>query len=218
MIKPNMSLSSPPETPLRRPCAAQRGIPSSRQRRDRLLAAIRRYVEGKGFQPPLTFNELYDHAGRILQLAEAEEAYRNWVTVLLNNETWRRRVAGIPYQRRLLLLPPCLRDEHDCRGEMDALGLLCRGCGRCVIDMLKREGERLGYLVLVSEGTAAVLSLVQSGKVEGFVGASCMATLEKVFPIVSMVAVPAIAVPLLYDGCRSTELDVDWLLEAIHLS
>ena len=53
---------------------------------------------------------------------------------------------------------------------------------------------------------------------DGFVGSSCMSTLKEVFPIVSMVAVPAIAIPLLYDGCRNTNLDVDRLLEAIHLS
>lgn len=199
-------------------CRAQQGIPASREQRDRILQAIRQYLADRGFTPPLSFNDLHDHAGRILQHAEAEEAYRNWVTVLLNNETWRPKVAAIPFDRRLLLLPQCLRDARECPGEIDELGLLCKGCGRCPIDALKRDAERLGYLVLVSEGTAAVLSLVQSGKVLGFVGSSCMATLEKVFPIVSMAAVPAIAVPLLYDGCRTTALDIDWLQEAIHLT
>jgi hypothetical protein len=199
-------------------CRAQEGIPAQREHRDRLLRAIRQYVHNQSFTPPLSFNDLHDHAGRILQHAEAEEAYRNWVTVLLNSETWRPRVAAIPYERRLLLLPQCLRDARQCQGQLDELGLLCKGCGRCAIDSLKREAEGLGYLVLVSEGTAAVLSLVQSGKVQGFVGASCMATLEKVFPIVSMAAVPAIAVPLLFDGCRATAMDLDWLQEAMRLT
>jgi hypothetical protein len=44
-----------------------------------------------------------------------------------------------------------------------------------------------------------------------------MATLEKVFPVVSMMAVPAFAVPLLRDGCVQTCLDTDWLLDAIRL-
>jgi hypothetical protein len=42
-----------------------------------------------------------------------------------------------------------------------------------------------------------------------------MSTLKEVFPIVSLVGVPAIAIPLLRDGCEKTELDVDWLLDAI---
>ena len=70
-------------------------------------------------------------------------------------------------------------------------------------------------MTLISEGTAAVLELVRSGRIAAFVGSSCMSTLEEVFPIVSMVGVPAIAIPLLYDGCVDTALDVDWLVEAI---
>ena len=137
--------------------------------------------------------------------------------VQLNNESWRPRLGEIPCDRRLLLLPQCLRDHDACAGTIDELGLLCKGCGRCVIHTLKSEAERLGYVTLISEGTAAVLALVQSGKVDAFVGASCMTTLEKVFPVMSVVGVPAIAVPLLRDGCVNTAIDVDWLMEAIHL-
>jgi hypothetical protein len=60
-------------------------------------------VAEKDFQPPLTFNELHDHAGRILQLAETQDAYRNWVTVLLNSETWRRRASTRDLRPQLLL-------------------------------------------------------------------------------------------------------------------
>jgi hypothetical protein len=98
---------------------------------------------------------------------------------------------------------------------MDELGLLCAECGRCPTATFKREAEGLGYVVLISEGTAAVLAMVQSGKVEAFVGASCMSTLREVFPIVSLVGVPAVAIPLLCDGCENTGVDADWLLDAI---
>jgi hypothetical protein len=62
-----------------------------------------------------------------------------------------------------------------------------------------------------------VLALLRSGKISGFVGSSCMSVLRKVFPVVSVVGLPALAVPLLRDGCRDTALDADWLQEAIRL-
>jgi hypothetical protein len=195
----------------------QAGVPRGRADRDRVLATVREYVAEHAFDPPLTFNELHEHSGAILRSMELGNEYRDWVTVVLNSETWRPAVAATPPDRRLLLLPQCLRDHANCPGEIDEWGLVCKGCGRCVIHSLKAEAEALGYVVLVSEGTAAVLALVKSGQVRAFVGSSCMSTLEKVFPVVSMVGVPAIAVPLLYDGCINTALDVDWLTDAMRL-
>lgn len=195
----------------------QEGIPPDRAERDRIRRAIRDCAAAANLRAPLSLRELHEHSGRLVQAAGAERTWRSWMMVLLNNEAWRPRLAEIPYERRLLLLPQCLRDADACMGTIDELGLLCKGCGRCVIHPLKTEAERLGYVTLISEGTAAVLALVQSGKVDGFVGSSCMSTLEKVFPVMSVVAVPAIAVPLLRGGCVSTALDVDWLMEAIHL-
>ena len=37
--------------------------------------------------------------------------YTDYVGVLLNNEVWREQLATVPYERRLLLLPKCLRVE-----------------------------------------------------------------------------------------------------------
>jgi hypothetical protein len=206
---------APPSVP-QRPC--QEGVPPTRALRDEIRGAVRAYADAHAFRPPLTFTELHDHSGHILEAAGIDESHRDWVGVLLNNATWREQVAAVPYDRRLLLLPQCLRDPATCPAEMDELGLLCQGCGQCVLAGLKADAEALGYVTLISEGTAAVVELVKSGKVAAFVGGSCMSTLEKVFPIVSMMAVPAIAIPLLYDGCERTGMDIDWLTEAIHLA
>ena len=59
----------------------------------------------------------------------------------------------MPYEKRLLLLPKCLRDADGCPRKFDEVGLLCERCGRCVIHDLKAEAERLGYTVLVAEGS-----------------------------------------------------------------
>lgn len=196
----------------------QKGIPQTRPERDRIRGAVRDRVRSRRLVPPLSFNELFDLTEDVAAAAECPADVRKWVAVLANNEAWQERLAGIPYERRLLLLPQCLRDPEQCPGVVDELGLVCQGCGRCLIDTFRREALRLGYAVLVSEGTAVVMTLIRTGQIEGVVGVSCMSSLEKVFPLMEAAAVPAVAVPLLYDGCAETSVDADWVLRAIRLS
>jgi hypothetical protein len=141
-----------------------------------------------------------------------------YAAVILNNSLWRDVFARIPFDRRLLLLPQCLRNSEKCTAPIDDYGLQCRRCGLCLIGPCIEEAERLGYVCLVAEGAVVVMSLIESGKVEAVVGVSCIESLEKVFPYMHIGAVPGIAVPLLNDGCCNTTLDIDRLWDAIYLS
>ena len=98
--------------------------------------------------------QLRTHAERVVDLMALNAAHRDYVAVLVNNEAWRDTLAGIPYERRLLLMPKCLRVESKCPAPFDEFGLLCKKCGLCSIQDLQEEAERLGYAVLVAEGSA----------------------------------------------------------------
>ena len=194
----------------------QDNIPQSKQAREKLLEAIRAYMEREPLVPPITMEELQTHTNAVLDEAGMERKYFDFAAVLVNNEAWRETVAAIPYEKRLLLLPKCLRHAQECPARFDEVGLLCEHCGRCVIDDLKSQAERLGYAVLIAEGSPVVMSLIETGRIEGVVGASCLSVLEKVFPYMEAGAVPGLAVPLLRDGCANTSVDLDWLWEAIY--
>ncbi|MDB6129209.1 MAG: hypothetical protein JWM04_316, partial [Verrucomicrobiales bacterium] len=140
------------------------------------------------------------------------------IGVLVNNELWRESLASIPFERRLLLLPKCLRVESKCPAPFDEFGLLCKSCGLCSIQDLQVEAERLGYAVLVAEGSAIVMSLIQTGKIEAIVGVSCLPVLEKSFPYMEAAAIPGVAIPLLQDDCIDTNVDLDWVWDYIHLT
>ena len=193
-------------------------VPPDRAERDRLRTAIRDYVTARRPVPPFSIDELRLHSERILAATGADAQYRKFIAVLISNEAWRDTVAAVPFDRRLLLLPKCLRCEAECAGSIDALGLVCADCGKCPIHRLKTEAERLGYAVLVAEGSAVVMALIRERKIEGVLGVSCMAALESIYPLMESAAVPGIAIPLLYDGCSGTAVDVDWVWEAIHLN
>jgi geranylgeranyl diphosphate synthase, type II len=209
---------APIHPPQRAERPAKEGIPEAKAERDRLLAAVQQYVQAAAPVPPLGIEELQVHSRRVMAIAGVGSEVRNFLAVLINNEVWREPLARVPFERRLLLLPQCLRDADNCRGKMDAVGLVCAGCGRCVIHDLKAEAERLGYVVLVAEGSPVVMGLLQTRQIEAVIGVSCMSVLERVFPYMHAGAVPGLAVPLICDGCRDTAVDLDWVWEAIHLT
>jgi len=192
-------------------------ICSTKSMRERLCVVIGEYVENEKVARPLPFEKLLKHAGHLLDRAGFDEKYRDYAAVLLHNEIWRPHLADIPFNRRLLLLPKCLRNEKECKGSIDQFGLLCARCGQCVLYELITEAEQLGYVVMVAEGSPLVTALIESGQIEAVVGVSCLAVLEKVFPYIEASAVPGVAIPLLNEGCENTDADLDWVWDAIYL-
>jgi geranylgeranyl pyrophosphate synthase len=144
--------------------------------------------------------------------------YSDYTAVLVSNAAWRDTVAQVPYDRRLLLVPKCLRVEEKCPAPFDEFGLLCKECGLCSLQDLTVEADRLGYAVLVAEGSAIVRQMIETGKIEVVVGVSCLNVLEKCFPHMEAAAIPSIAIPLLQDDCIGTTVDLDWVWDVIHLS
>ena len=193
-------------------------IPQTALQRTQILHAVRQYVAEHKPVPPMPAEELKVHANKLMELLECDAIYRDYIGVLINNEMWREPLASIPFERRLLLLPKCLRVESKCPAPFDEFGLLCKQCGLCSIQDLQSEAERLGYAVLVAEGSAIVMSLIQTGKIEAIVGVSCLSVLERAFPYMEAAAIPGVAVPLLQDDCIDTTVDIDWIWDYIHLT
>ena len=75
----------------------------------------------------------------------------------------------IPSDRRILLLPECLKNSDLCNAQHDEFGLLCKGCGSCPVSGIINHAENLGYNVLVSEGTTLPSRLIESGKTNAII-------------------------------------------------
>jgi len=210
----------PKRIPVMADRAPQANIPRTRSEREDLKRFVTGFVAANAsrFVPPLVLDELRLGAEEIVRLAGIDSVYTEYAGVLLNNEVWRDPLASVPYERRLLLLPKCLRIEDKCPAPFDEFGLLCKQCGLCSIQDLQEEAEKLGYAVLVAEGSALVMALIQTGKIEAIVGVSCLSVLEKAFPYMESAAIPGIALPLLQDDCKDTTVDIEWVWDIIHLS
>ncbi|WP_372948344.1 polyprenyl synthetase family protein [Mariniphaga sp.] len=181
--------------------------------RNDLRKQVRLYVSANRISPPSNLETLEKSAINILNSAGLNGELLDFTMVLLGNEIWRETVMATPFHRRLLLLPQCLRNDSQCQGVFDELGLICSGCQGCLIDSILNRAEKLGYTTLVAEGTTVAIGLVEEGAIDAVIGVSCMSVLQRSFEPVTRAAVPAIGIPLLGDGCSNTALDYHWLFE-----
>jgi len=218
MNPPSHDVRLPPRVPVQRYRKAQSNIPDARPERDRLKRLAAQHVAEQNLVPPVSLPELKELSAAVRERAGVPAKYDDYIAILVNNAVWRDSLAQIPFDRRLLLLPKCLRVEEHCPAPFDEFGLLCKECGLCSIQDLSREAERLGYAVLVAEGSAIVRQMIETGRIEAIVGVSCINVLERCFPHMEATVVPGAAIPLLQDDCIDTTVDLDWVWDLIHLT
>ncbi len=185
--------------------------------RDKLMNLTRDFIFQNKLTPPLSSADVYNYSEQILLKSNLPDIYKDFQSVLVGSLVWEETLAMIPYERRILLLPLCLRSSTNCSAELDEFGLLCLQCGNCTLGTIQKKAEDLGYVVLVAEGTTVVTKLIESGQVEAVIGVSCLSSLERSFPYITKAAIPAVAIPLIKDECIDTIVDTEWLKETIDL-
>jgi geranylgeranyl pyrophosphate synthase len=137
--------------------------------------------------------------------------------VQLSNVFYREEFESVPFGKRLLLLPHCLRDQKECQGDYDQVQLVCKGCGSCILADFRKKGEELGYTILIAEGTPVVIRILLEHDLEGVLGVSCLDSMEKAFKRVQESGIPCIGVPLLVDGCKDTKVDDAEVLKQVEV-
>ncbi len=192
-------------------------VPAPDTTRQSLRSMLREYVVSNALLPPLSMEELTSHVQTLIKTHSLDETFDGWLMVELNNAVWRDTVAGLPYERRMLLLPKCLSNRSFCTATFDELGLLCQRCRHCSINPLQDEAERLGMMSVVAEGFTSIIPLLQSNVVDTIIGVGCLDSLERAFPLLIKQAVPALAVPLNRDGCVNTDVDEGYINELLNM-
>lgn len=160
-------------------------------------------------------SELEHWAREFLIKIGQPEKYLGFAMVMIGNYFWKRQFLATPFERRMLLLPHCLKHAEGCPAEYDQFGLDCEKCGACSIADYKVRAEQLGYKVLVAEGSPIVLKIIVEGYVDGVLGVACLNVLEKAIDKVLIAGVPSFAVPLHSGDCKNTSLDEAWVWEVL---
>ena len=201
----------------RRRTAHLKLVPESRELRDQIRDKCVEALSTIDRTHPLTKDEFEQIARSVLDAMQMSEGYVGWTMVVLTSEFWREQVAAVPPSRRLLLLPHCLKHAEGCPADYDQFGLDCRQCGACSIADFRSEAEKMGYKVLVAEGSPIVLKIIVSGYIDAIVGVACLNVLEKAIDKILLAGIPCMATPLLSSDCRNTSVDEDWVAEMIRL-
>lgn len=217
---------NPPELPpevaaprrsKRRQTAHLKLVPPTRELRDELQKKCVAVAATLDKTNPLTMDAMEAIARKLLADCNQPEGYLGWLMVVLASEFWRDQVAATDPKRRLFLLPHCLKHAEGCPADYDEFGLECKTCGACSIADFRAEAEKLGYKVLVAEGSPIVLKIIVSGHVDAIVGVACLNVLEKAIDKILLAGIPCMAVPLLSSDCRNTSVDESWVMDMIRV-
>ena len=201
----------------RRRTAHLKDVPSTRELREQLRRRCVEVVDSLDKSQPLGKDEMEAVSRRILAEKSLPEGLLGWTMVVLASAFWQDQVAVVPPERRLLLLPHCLKHAEGCPADYDEFGLDCERCGACSIADFRSTAEKMGYRVLVAEGSPIVLKILVSGYVDAVVGVACLNVLERAIDKILLAGIPCMAIPLLSSDCRNTSVDEDWVNEMIQL-
>ncbi len=207
------------EAPLRRrerrSTSHLKAVPETLPQREQFKVAAERYATSIDKSKPFTKDELEAHGRRLLGDMNQPEKFLGFAMVLIGNFFWKQQFVAIPFERRMLLLPHCLKHAEGCPADYDEFGLDCEKCGACSIADYKVRAEQLGYKVLVAEGSPIVLKIIVSGHIDGILGVSCLNVLEKAIDKVLIAGVPSYAIPLHSGDCKNTSLDESWVWDVL---
>lgn len=214
------ALAEPDVTPVkrsqrRRSTSHLKEVPDSLALREEIKSTAERMAAACPPSQQFTKDELEVLGRRLLQQMELPEKYLGFAMVLIGNYFWKRQLMAIPFERRMLLLPHCLKHAEGCPADYDEFGLDCEKCGACSIADYKVRAEQLGYKVLVAEGSPIVLKIIVEGYIDGIVGVACLNVLEKAIDKVLLAGVPSFAIPLHSGDCKNTSLDEHWVWEVL---
>ncbi|HAP07361.1 MAG TPA: polyprenyl synthetase [Planctomycetaceae bacterium] len=190
-------------------------VPETLELRERVKRAAEEYAAILDRSRAFTRDELEHHGRELLNQLQLPEKYLGFSMVMVGNYFWKQQFLAIPFNRRMLLLPHCLKHAEGCPAEYTQFGLDCERCGACSIADYKVRAEQLGYKVLVAEGSPVVLKIIVSGYIDGILGVACLNVLEKAIDKVLIAGVPSYAVPLHSGDCLNTTLDQAWVWEVL---
>ncbi|WP_044250538.1 polyprenyl synthetase family protein [Rhodopirellula sp. SWK7] len=190
-------------------------MPETLAMRESLRDRCREVADRLDHDNPLTKDEMEQVARRMLEEADLPEGLLGWTMVNISSAFWRNQLSAVPPERRLFLLPHCLKHAEGCPADYDQFGMNCKQCGACSIADFRSVAEEMGYRVLVAEGSPVVLKIIVGGYVDAVVGVACLNVLEKAIDKVLLAGIPCMAVPLLSSDCRNTKVDESWVEEMI---
>ena len=139
-----------------------------------------------------------------------DEKIVDQIGVEVRNKVSEKSFKQIDNKDKILILPHCLRSPK-CEAKLDATGLHCTDCNRCVIGVLKDKAENNGYNVFIIPGSTFLKKIVNENKFKAVLGVACYQDLN--LAMMNLSDFHCQGVPLLKDGCVCTKVDTRAVLD-----
>ena len=118
-------------------------------------------------------------------------------------------------ERKIVLLPQCLRSSN-CRARCDPFyGFICTKCGQCDISSILTEAEKRRFKVFIIPGSSFVKKIFKEYKPTSCIGIACPIELSESMQKTSVI--PSQGVFLTNDGCFETKVNVDDVIAKMEL-
>ncbi len=109
--------------------------------------------------------------------------------------------------RKVILLPQCLRSS-ECHARCDPLyGFVCTKCGRCDVGGIITEAEKRDFKVFVVPGSSFVKKIFKEYRPTSCIGVACPVELSESMQKTSII--PSQGVYLINDGCFETKVNIN---------
>lgn len=161
-----------------------------------------------------TLDVFYGAFKKFAKLCGINEDIIDQIGVEVRNKLNENKFKKIDNKDKLLILPHCLRDPK-CKAKLSKNGLECKNCGHCVIGLIKKKAEEVGYRVFIVPGSSFAKRILKENKCKAVLGVACYRDLNISMMKISNLPIVTQGVPLLKDGCFKTEVDVDEIFKKI---
>ena len=116
---------------------------------------------------------------------------------------------------RMVVMPQCMR-SGECKARLHPIeGYKCLRCGKCVLGDLSQSAEAIGLRFFIVPGDRYVKRLVKLFAVDAAIGVACPCELSEAMIASMRTGMAVQGVPLGYDGCFETRVDVERVKEAM---
>ncbi|MBI5681491.1 MAG: DUF116 domain-containing protein [Methanobacterium sp.] len=139
-----------------------------------------------------------------------DEKIVDQIGVEVRNKVNEKSFKKIDDKDKLLILPHCLRSPK-CEAKLDATGLHCTDCSRCVIGVLKDKAEYKGYKVFIIPGSTFLKKIARENEFRAVLGVACNQDLN--LSMMNLSKFHPQGIPLLKDGCVCTKVDTKAVLD-----
>jgi len=135
------------------------------------------------------------------------------IAIKLLNRVHSRKYHSVIPSERVVILPQCLRDL-ECPARLDPkCGLVCRHCGKCVIDKIsKLNGTTKIY---ISPGGTFAVRILEAFHPSAVLGVACSRDLFEGMSVCHSLRIPVQGVALSRAGCVATEVDFDKVTQTL---